>query len=306
MQFTLTASVVLMMLAYAIPGFLFVKTKMIKPDQIKAFSRVLLYLCSSCLTLYSFQKIQYSKEMALNMLGFLLFAFAIQLIALGIMYLAFRKKYDDAKFRVASIGAVFGNVGFMGVPLLETLLPNNPEAVTYSAIYIISMNILSWTLGCYILTRDKQHASIRKVFINPTSLMLLLAVPLFLTSTQLPEKILTPVTLVGKMSTPICMLILGMRFATVKPKELFFDWTIYLTSFLKLIIFPGLGFLLMHFLPVAYSLKASMFILCCCPTASVVLNFSEIHKIGEKNAANIVLASTLFSMITIPLLLLIL
>ncbi|MFA6866372.1 MAG: AEC family transporter [Clostridia bacterium] len=306
MQFSLTAGVVLIMFAYAIPGFLFVKSKMIKPEQIRAFSIVLLYLCSPCLTLYSFQKIQYSNQMVINMLIFFGISFAIQLIAMGILYLIFRKKYDDARFRLITIGAAFGNIGFMGVPLLEALLPSYPEAITYSAIFVISMNLISWTLGCTILTRNKNHVSLKKIFINPTSLILLIALPLFFTSTSLPTAIYNPISLVGRMSTPICMLILGMRFATVKPKELFCDWTIYLTSALKLIAFPFLAFLVTHFLPISYPLKATMFILCCCPTASVVLNFAEIYKIGQKSAANTVLASTIFSMISIPLLLLVL
>lgn len=301
MQFALTAGVVLTMFAYAIPGFLLIKSKLIKPDQIKAFSVLLLYVCSPCLTLYSFQKIQFTTQNALNLGIFFLLSLGIQLLSLGIIFLIFKKKQQDVRYRVATIGAVFGNIGFMGVPLVEALLPNYPEAVAYSAIFVTSMNILSWTLGCAILTHDKKHAQLKKVFLNPTTLILLIALPLFFTNTVLPEKIAYPISLVGRMSTPVCMLILGMRFATVKLSELFLDTTVYLTSIIKLVLFPFLGFLLVYFLPISYAIKATLFLLCCCPTASMVLNYAEINKLGQKNAANAVLASTIFSMLTIPL-----
>jgi len=306
MQFSLTAITVLMMLAYAVPGYILVKVKAIKPHSISAFAAVLLYVNQPCLSLYSFQKVIYSPKLALNMLAFFGLSALIQIFMLGVMYLIIRKKYDNPKYRVMTVATTFGNVGFLGVPLLEALIPQYPEAVTFSAVFIVSMNLISWTLGSAMLTGDKKYISVKKLFLNPPIITLCVALPLFFTRTVLPDPLLNAVTLLGKMTTPMCMLILGMRFATVSPKEVFTDGSIYITSAIKLVVFPFLGYLLTHFLPIDYSMKATMFILCCCPTASVVLNLSEIYNQGQKNAANIVLASTIFSMLTIPLLLMIL
>lgn len=306
MQFGLTALTVLMMLLYAIPGYIFVKSKAIKPDSISAFARVLLYVCQPCLSLYSFQKVSYSPDLFANMGIFFGLSVFIQIFMLAVCYIILHKKYDNAKYRVITVATTFGNVGFLGVPLLEALLPGYPEAVAYSAVFIVSMNLISWTLGSALLTGDKKYISVKKMFLNPPVLTLLIALPLFFTKTALPDAVLNAVTILGKMTTPMCMLILGMRFATVKPKELFTDNSIYITSIIKLILFPFIGYLLTHFLPIDYSLKATMFILCCCPTASVVLNLSEIYNAGQTNAANMVLSSTIFSMLTIPLLLMIL
>ncbi|HKL73851.1 MAG TPA: AEC family transporter [Clostridia bacterium] len=306
MQFSLTAITVVIMLAYAIPGYLLIKSKIINSNSISAFAVLLLYVCQPCLSLYSFQKVSYSSNLALNMLIFFALSATIQLFMLGGMFLIFRKKYSNPKYRVITLGSTFGNVGFLGVPLLEALLPQYPEAVTYSAVFIVSMNIICWTLGSALLTSDKKYISIKKLLVNPPLITLLVALPLFFTSTSIPHTIMNAITLLGKMTTPLCMIILGMRFATVKPKEVFFDGSIYFTSAIKLLIFPLIGYLLTHFLPIDYSMKATMFILCCCPTASVVLNLSEIYGHGQKYSANIVLASTIFSMFTIPLLLMIL
>jgi predicted permease len=306
MQFSLTAITVLMMLVYAIPGYLLIKSKMIKPNNISGFATVLLYVCQPCLSLYSFQKVIYSKELAINMLMFFGLSALLQLFMLGMAYLLLHKKYDNPKYRIISVASTFGNVGFLGVPLLETLLPANPEAVTYSAVFIVSMNLISWTLGSYLITGDKKFVSVKKLLINPPILTLIVALPLFFTSTIIPTTIMSPITLLGKMTTPLSMIILGMRFATVKPKEIFLDTSMYVSTTIKLFIFPLLGYLLTHFLPIDYSMKATMFILCCCPTASVVLNLAEIYGKGQTNAANAVLASTIFSTLSIPLLLMIL
>lgn len=306
MQFSLTAITVLMMLAYAIPGFLLIKSKLVKPDNISAFAKVLLYVCQPCLSLYSFQKVIYSNQLAINMLIFFALSAILQLLVLLIGYLILHKKFDNAKYRIITVASTFGNVGFLGVPLLETLLPNNPEAVTYSAVFIVSMNLISWTLGSYLMTGDKKFISVKKLLVNPPILTLFVALPLFFTSTVIPATVMNPITLLGRMTTPISMIILGMRFATVKPKEIFLDTSTYISSIIKLLVFPFIGYLLTHFLPISYAMKATMFILCCCPTANVVLGLSEIYGNGQKYAANSVLASTIFSMLTIPLLLMIL
>jgi predicted permease len=58
--------------------------------------------------------------------------------------------------------------------------------------------------------------------------------------------------------------------------------------------------------PVEQSLRAAVYIMMACPTASVVLNFAEMLGEGQETAANLVLLSTLFSALTIPVMVLVL
>ena len=309
MQFSTTAINVLVMLAYAVPGYVLVKVKAVKQESISAFAKVLLYVCQPCLSVYSFQKVLYSPELFANMGIFAGLNLDIMLLILLVTYLVFRKRFADEKgpgYRACTIASCLGNVGFLGVPLLEALLPEYPEAVSYSAMFIVCMNILSWTIGSMILTGDRKYISAKKIFLNPPVLTLAISLPLFFTRTALPDVILAPVTLLGKMTAPLCMLIMGMRFATVAPRELFPDWRLYTTAATKLILMPMIAFLITHWLPLDYSIKATIVILCSTPTASIVLSLAEMYNTAQKTAANLVLTGTLFSMITIPLVLLIL
>lgn len=306
MQFGTTAVNVLIMLAYAVPGYLLIKTKAVKQESIPAFAKVLLYVCQPCLSIYSFQKVLYSKELLKNMGIFVGLSLAVMLFILCAVFLLFFKKRNDERYRVSTVASCLGNVGFLGVPLLEALLPQYPEAVSYSAVFIVGMNILSWTICCALLTGDKKFISVKKLFLNPPVLTLFISLPLFFTRTQLPAVIFNSVSLLGKMTTPLCMIIVGMRFACASPKEIFVDWRVYFTAAVKLVVMPLIAFLLTHWLPIDYAMKAAMFILCCCPTATQVLNLAEINSCGQKSAANTVLSGTIFSMLTIPVMLLIL
>ena len=304
LQFSSTAVNVIVMMAYAIPGYIFIKVKAFGQESISAFAKLLLYVCQPCLSLYSFNKANYTPELGKSMLVFFVLGIALQSVMLGVTNFVFRKKYKtDESYRVCSVASTLGNVGFIGVPLLEALLPEYPNAIAFSAVFIIGMNIISWTVGSSILTGDKKYISIKKLLLNPVVIIMFLSVPLFVLRIKLPPLLDNSVSLLGLMTTPLSMLILGMRLAYADIKEMLTDFKVYLTAFLKLIAFPLMGMAAVYFLPVEQYIKATMVILCCTPTASAVLSFAEIYKKGQKTAANLVLTSNMFCIVTIPFLL---
>lgn len=304
-MFVISLVTVAIMLLYAVPGFLLVKSKLVKENAISAFAVFLMYVCQPCLTIYTFQKTEFSWELIGN-IGII---FALALLLMGIMlfgmFFIMKKKYSDVRYRIANVAGAFGNCTFMGVPLLEALLPNNPEATLYSTIFFIAMSILGWTVASALITQDKKYIKPMKIVLNPAVLALVVALPLFFAKVTLPAVLNDAITLVGRMSTPLCMVIMGMRLATVKVKSIFVEPTVYVATAVKLVIMPLIGLLLTWFLPIDYALKVSFYVMCCCPVAAVVLTFAEMLDEGQKSAANVVLLSTLFSLATLPLMMLI-
>lgn len=304
MEFTTTAVNMLVMMAYAIPGYIFIKRKAFGAEAIPAFAKILLFVCQPCLTIYSFNSVTYTPELWKQMAIFFLVSLIFQLIAMLILFLIFRRKYEDASYRVCTVASVLGNVGFIGVPLLQALLPDYPGAIAFSAVFIVSMNIISWTFGLAILTGEKKYISIKKMLLNPAMVGVMIALPLFFTGIKLPSVIDNAVTILGKMTTPMSMLILGMRLSLVDIKKLFKNSRVYITALVKLLIFPLMAIGISYILPFESYINASFAILCCCPTASVVLSMSELYTSDKEPAANMILTSNIFCVITIPLLLL--
>jgi predicted permease len=107
---------------------------------------------------------------------------------------------------------------------------------------------------------------------------------------------------VGNMSTPLCMLILGIRLATLNFRKLFTTPIVWLISAGKLLVFPLFCWLLVLALPLDPVFKGCMLMLAATPCASIVLNLAEMHNSGQDLAANCALLSTLLSIVTIPLL----
>lgn len=304
MNFLITLTAVASMLFYAIPGYIFIKTKLIDKSAIPAFAMVLMYMCQPGLTVYSFSKVTYSRDFTLLMLLFFAVSFLYQLIILLLANFIITRFSKEISKRILAVGMCFGNCGFLGVPLLEALLPENPEAVALSAVFVTGMNILGWTIACYIITGDRKFISLKKVFINPTMLSFIVVLPVYFFGITLPDEIMNIVTILAKMTTPLCMVIMGMRLATMPVKELFTEKTVYLTVAVKQLLFPLGALLIVSFLPLEPYVKKTLYILCATPVASITLNFAEMYNAGQKTAAKLVLFGTGISILTIPLMML--
>lgn len=302
MQFVTTLITVAIMLAYAIPGFIFVKTKAIKADSIGAFARILLFVCQPALILYSLNAADFSLEFTRQMGIFFGLCTGMQIFVMVSLTLILKRRFDDVRNRICTIASSLANVGFFGVPLIEAVLPGHPEALAFSTVFSVSLNLLSWTLAVGIITWEKKKINVRNMIVNPTTVSLLVALPLFFTGTKLPTAIAPIIELLGRMTTPMCMLILGMRLATVTPKDLFLNPRIYISTALKNILYPLLSFLIIYFIPLPTYIKVTFFLLGCCPSASMVLNMSELVGEGQTHAACSVLISTIFCIVTVPLL----
>lgn len=294
-----------MLVALCLPGFFLTKANVLKEEHIKGFAVFLLYVCSPALSIYSFQHAECNREILINIGILLLVTTFMQVLIMGIGFLINIKTYKiDGASRVATVAAAFGNVGFFGVPILQALLPDHPEAIVYSAVMSVMMNLIGWTLGMFMMSGDRKHVSVKNFLINPTTLCLLIALPLFFTNTSFPKPVMNFVEFFSKMSTPTAMTVLGMRLAFVKFKDLM-DYRQVVAIFLKLIALPLITFGIMYALPVDETLKISTYILSCMPPAAITLNFAELSDTSPKTAANIVVVGSLLVAITLPVLLLI-
>lgn len=308
MSFTLTLGNVLLTLLYIVPGYGLCKWKKVRGEHLTTLSALLLYLCSPCLTVASFLKMEFSLENMAYMGLFFVATLVLQAAFMGIFYFLLCRKNKESKYRVFSIASVLGNVGFFGQPLVRALLPNNPEALCYSVIFGLSMNILAYSMGVFCLTGEKKYMSLKPALINPTTVGFVIALPLYIlgASAYLPSALMDCIDLLGRMTTPLCMLILGIRLATVKLKPLFRRPLIYGLCISKMMIFPLFCYAAVYFLPLPMSFKATMLILTATPCASMIQNLAELHESETELAANCVLVTTLLCFLTIPVMTLIL
>lgn len=304
MQFSVTISSVLILIAMAIPGFLLIRSKLIKAEAIPALSAILLYVNQPAFTIHSFMQQSFSSDIVLNMLIVGGLSLLIHLIIIAISSMIFKRDSNLMRGRAYVFSSSFGNIGFMGLPVIKMLMPDNPEVVIYLAIMFVVFNVLTWTLGIYTVTGDKKYMSIKKAFINPPTLALIIAIPLFVFNVNVPERVVFPIRYLSDMIVPLSMLILGMRFGASDLKKIFYGWGLYVSSFLKLVVTPLIALAIMKLIKLDYTVMTTVYILMAMPSATMGLIIAEKFGGDREASASVILGSSLISIATIPLVLL--
>lgn len=309
MNFLLTFKSIFILLAMSIPGYIIAKTKLVKSQSaIKILSILLLYVCQPFITINAFLNTNFDKKIALNLVWIFLFTFLSIIIIMGISQLIFSKDKGKQNKDIYSFACSFGNIGYLCIPFLQVLTNNNTEIILYATCSLVAFNLLVWTLGSYIITKDKKYISLKKTFLNPPTLTFILVLPFFIFNInfiRFPSLnfISDAFALFADMTGPLSMLILGLKFSEMKFVEIFNDYRVYITCLIKLLITPIVIFSLYHLFNLfidLQSLKLNLIALSAMPCATNVMMFASLFDSDGKAAARSVLLSSLLSIITIP------
>ncbi|MEG9429327.1 MAG: AEC family transporter [Christensenellaceae bacterium] len=311
---------VIFLILLAAPGFIFAKLKMLPEKAAETVSVIVLYCCQSVLVITSFQKKAFDPQIGLNMLWVALIALCVHFIMFAILKLVFIGKSADEKTRVLKFASVFSNCGFMGFPFLQSLFSHDAallsEIMIYGAVIVAVFNLLTWTFGVYIMTGDKKQVSFKKIALNPVIISLIIGFILFValpcpivdlaadgsTLDSIFTKLMQSMNYLADMVTPCSMIVIGIRLANVNLKQLFLDKRAYISAFFKLIIMSLVAILAVAFLPVDVTVKYAIFFLLSMPSATNTAMFA-VKFGGDGDFASVcVLLSTTLSVITIPLL----
>jgi len=299
---------VLMLLA--IPGYIFRKKGMLQEKDSKPLVIMLLYITQPFLIIMSFQSKKYSPDILSGITQVLLFSFAIHIIILLLAKVVFDKlKISRDKKGVLTFASAFSNCGYIGIPVISSLFRTSaalPEMLIYVSIYIVVFNIMNWTIGIYILSGNKKYISIKNALINPTTVALVVALPLFFAKISLYDKayeLASAFDMFGNMTTPIAMTIIGIKLAEISIKELFTSASVYLSAFIKLIIAPIIMLALLKIFASGVSeiVIYVVIISSAMPTATVTVANTERFGGDSVIGVKTMLCSTLLSVITIPL-----
>lgn len=308
--------ILFVLFAFAVPGFVLRKLKLVSGESLLSLANILLCVCQPMLSVKAFavNPVAPSGRILLNFLYVFLFSVAAIFLTFGASKLVFlfMKKDERPKRDILVFIGTFSNCSFVGLPFVEMFTNGNSEAMMYIVVFAVAFNIVLWTLGAYLITQDKKQISLRKALLNPCSVgsaigFLLFCVPriniFHMSAVAELEQI--PAYL-GNATAPLSMIIVGVRLAELKAKELFADPKIYLASFVRLFLSFGLTYLLILpfkltgvFADAPYVLLAPLIAMSMPPAASIVA-FAEKFGGEKRFAAASYCTATILSFVSLP------
>lgn len=205
-------------------------------------------------------------------------------------------------FAVFKYAVSYGNMGYMALPLCEALLGS--EGVFYCSAGVAAFNIISFTHGVYLMTRDgktKTKFDLKKLILNPGMISVLLGAPLFVLGVKLPFMLQKTVDYVASLNTPLAMLFLGTYIANTDLKSMFKDSRNYLVALLKLAVLPLAMFGVFKLLGISGSLLTALVISTSAPSANNTVMFSAKYGKDTGVASKIVAMCSVFCIVTMPI-----
>ena len=302
---------VALLIVMAVPGFIVAKLKMInKAEAVKFLSVTLLYILQPFVTVNSFLNTEFTMDILWNMLAIFLFTAVTEIAILYIgkaILIPFKKLDVDSKSIIA-YGGAFGNLSYMCIPFLQLLAPGRHELILYASCSCVIFNLLGWTLGNYVITGDKKFISLKKAVLNPPTLSFIIALPLFIFNINFQRFNLTGIanvfSLFANAVGPLSMTLLGIKLAEMSLKEMFLDPRAYISSAIKLILYPILGLIVMLLMSTFMDIepiRLNLVALSAMPIANNTMMFVTMANKDTGLAAKEVMISTILSCVTIPI-----
>ena len=198
---------------------------------------------------------------------------------------------------------IFGNVGFMGYPVVASIFGH--EAVFYAAVLNVVNTFAVFTIGTILIngTSSEKERFEKKVLYSTPMLAAYLTMGIVaLRIDNIPEAISQPLTMLGNITVPVALLIIGSSMSQLSLRTMLGNRTVYATTLLRLAILPvGVHFLmrLVGFDPFVVNINTLVI-------AMPVATYGTILclKYGKDTTmiTEVTFITTLASMVTIPLL----
>lgn len=199
--------------------------------------------------------------------------------------------------RIFQAAMIFGNAGFIGIPLLLALYP--ARGAIFIALMSIVDQLLLWTYGAY-LTMPHNGRSIKlSNFVNPALCSVLLALLFLLLDIPVPDVIEQPLLSVGRAATPMSLIYIGGLLYYSNWKPVLKQKELYIGVGIKMLLFPVLYWLAASRLCHDAEMVRTLAIVSALPTMTTVAMLSKANGEHGDYGLGTVIATTIMSLVTL-------
>lgn len=281
-------------------GYILRKTNIISKEHRKSLTDLVIYVVLPANIIYSFM-IKMDQQIIKNGLAILIVSIVIQL-ACQLFGKYFFIKATKRQQSVLQYGTICSNAGFMGSPLIQGLY--GLDGLLFASIYLIPQRIVMWSGGVACFTSAKGKDVIKKVITHPCIIAVFIGMIIMISQVQLPSFLSVSIKSLSSCTMAMSMIVIGGILAEIKISEVISKLTLYY-SFIRLLSIPLLVLLGCHLANLDALVTAVATVLAGMPAGSTTAILAEKYNGDSSLAVEIVFLSTALSLITIPLLCLI-
>lgn len=301
--FTALGSVFVLFLLILV-GFVSRKTNLVSEKAQKDVSNIVLYgmLPATIIKAMTREIEQKTIDMLIQMIIITFIAYVI--IAILSYFISKTYKLPENQKDVLFAGMSFSNITFMGLPVQEAVF--GMDAVFFTILsQIVIFEVYCWSIGLSMLEKHKKggkfHISLKEVIKKPGVAACAVGLVLMFFQVRLHPLLGDFVELLSKGTAPVAMIVVGFMLANSDVKKAIKNKYLYISSFVKLILIPLVMIAVLYALNIKGYVMAIPVIEMAMPTAAYLAMLSAVADNDTALASEQIFISSLFSLITIPL-----
>ncbi|MBQ7063589.1 MAG: AEC family transporter [Firmicutes bacterium] len=272
-------------------GFFAKKVHMVGREGQKNLTDLVINIVLPCNIITSFM-IDPDAGLYKEMLAVLLISLGIQIFCVILGHFIFRGQNEDHR-RSLRYATICSNAGFLGNPIAEGVY--GELGLMYASIYLIPQRIMMWSEGIAIYSGEKDiKGTIKKVLTHPCVVSCAAGIILMVTGIKLPDVILRPIQTIGRCTTALSMLVVGMILGEINLKSIL-DKTVVEFTILRLVLIPLVVYLICLLLPISRTALGVSVLLAAMPAGTTTSMLAAKYNRDPAFATKLVIFSTLCS-----------
>ena len=267
------------MFALILVGLLAKKIKLVSREGQKNITDLVIYIVLPCNIFNAFLVKSNSQTLLTQFFLVLVISIGIQVFSSLTGKILYAKKEISHQMSLR-YGVICSNAGFLGNPIAEGMFGET---------------------GLAIYTRSTDwKGTVKKVITHPCILACLLGIGAMCLQISIPDMPGNVIQTIGRCNTALSMMVIGMILAEADIR-LLFDREVIAYSLLRLAVMPGLVYVVCRLFSVPSLVTGICVILTGMPAGATTSILASKYHADEIFATKLVVASTIFSMVTIPL-----
>lgn len=222
------------------------------------------------------------------------------------LFTVFTEERQKGQFLFQS---TINNYSFLPLPIV--LMLYGDIGVAGLIFSTLGSELSVWTIGVLALTGNKFRKGSFKNLLSAPMMAILFSIIVIAARDicgyrcggniqEIGQSVFSAISVFGQGAIPVAMFIAGSRMADLKPRNLFTVLQGY-TVVLRLLIIPAIAAVIIYLLPFSQEVRNVLYVVAVMPSAITSVVLSEVYNSDTEFAVSCVLATHIFSLMTIPL-----
>lgn len=302
MEITTVLSAVSMMAIIILFGVIIGRTFSVTDDSKQLLVIIIINVAVPSIILNGIFHIEINDQLLSKMLTLFLISILFNAIGIGLGWIsAVIFGFRTMKSRKLAILAGLGNTGFIGIPVCTSLF--GPTGGLLAAIFDAGLDVIVFTLVTVLLNKEGKF-SLRslKAIINVPIMAILVGITIAVIGYEPPILAKNLAASLAGLAAPLAMLYIGLLISEFfKEKKVLPVRFISISLLMKLLVFPLIMIAVLQTIPLTNDLKLVAIVQVSMPTFMLATILFAQYGHDEETAVLTTVYSTMFSLLTIPL-----